>query len=773
MLQVAEALDHASQRDIVHRDIKPSNILVTAQGQAKLVDMGLARLHHLETESEDLTASGVTLGTFDYISPEQARDPRLADVRSDLYSLGCTFYFMLTGRPPFPDGTVLQKLLRHSSEQPVDPRHVRLDLDDEVVEILDKLLAKQPDDRYQQARELIDELHAIADRLDLPHIVRVNTVSIPLRARAMSLALRNLPWVVPMAILVLAVFALDRLWSIDAKVDYAGTEGQFAPLLEDRVVEPPTENAAVETDEDRDDGSPQDATDEGKNAEGTPVTEPKPEAKPASSDGGPGMSEAAADVSAPTKEGELPASKQGKPAVEKPTPDVGQSTKPPTAEPNTSGGDTSMDDPSGKDATGTTDDSPQPKSDASSAASLDVQVERIVVGPIDGAVPDGALVVESVAAACQKAAAVGVDTVELHFNGERQERPFDVTAKQLTIRNGRGFKPTVVFSPSSEDMAQDRQMIRLGSGELDWQGVHLRFELPQQSAGWSLFRLRHISGLKMRDSIVTVRIVDDGGRPLQADAAVFEVENGTALDIPATSQGAGPHVSLQQCIVRGKATVVRTKEVTPFRFVCEQCLLVTSDRLVDAREARSGSRVTGGLNRVTLRHVTAVLGQGMCRFWTNEASHRPVWVTECTDSIVYVTDVQAPIIEWKGIGGIDEIEQPLYMQRGCNFYPGSMTLLRINPTGGPTQYVDFAFGQHDAIWYLEDRPPRFVLSWKETPPLELPEDVQVPADYTLAEREDNPARDVGDGTPAGVNPVALPTVQGDGQKRMAGSSMNL
>ena len=121
VLQVAEALEHASQRQVVHRDIKPSNVLVTAEGRAKLVDMGLARLR-MESDREDLTASGVTLGTFDYISPEQARDPRIADVRSDLYSLGCTFYFMLTGQPPFPDGTLLQKLLSHSSEHPADPR---------------------------------------------------------------------------------------------------------------------------------------------------------------------------------------------------------------------------------------------------------------------------------------------------------------------------------------------------------------------------------------------------------------------------------------------------------------------------------------------------------------------------------------------------------------------------------------------------------------------------------------------------------------------------
>ncbi len=106
-LQIAYALVHASLRGVVHRDIKPSNIILAPGGRAKLVDMGLAR-HFERGGDHGLTQSGMTLGTFDYISPEQARDPRDVDVRSDLYSLGCTLFHMLTGRPPFPGGTVLQ-----------------------------------------------------------------------------------------------------------------------------------------------------------------------------------------------------------------------------------------------------------------------------------------------------------------------------------------------------------------------------------------------------------------------------------------------------------------------------------------------------------------------------------------------------------------------------------------------------------------------------------------------------------------------------------------
>ena len=200
--QVAEALQHAYEREVVHRDIKPSNVLVTATGAAKVVDMGLARNTALDRSTADETATGVTLGTFDYISPEQARNPRDADVRSDLYSLGCTLFYMLTGNPPFPDGTALQKLLSHGSQAPPDPRGWRDDLSDELYEITMKLMAKRPSDRYQAPAELISDLMLLAEVEDLQRSQSPGTLLVTPNIAQHSLLETNLPWLVAVAFLL-------------------------------------------------------------------------------------------------------------------------------------------------------------------------------------------------------------------------------------------------------------------------------------------------------------------------------------------------------------------------------------------------------------------------------------------------------------------------------------------------------------------------------------------------------------------------------------------
>ncbi len=157
--QVTLALEHASESGIVHRDIKPANLLITQSGIVKLTDLGLARA--LDDEETSITRDGTTVGTVDYMSPEQGRSSKAADIRSDLYSLGCTWYHMLTGTPPYPEGNITNKLHAHATAPIPDPRSINDSIPESIVGVLARLMAKKPVDRYQTARELLDDLEAV------------------------------------------------------------------------------------------------------------------------------------------------------------------------------------------------------------------------------------------------------------------------------------------------------------------------------------------------------------------------------------------------------------------------------------------------------------------------------------------------------------------------------------------------------------------------------------------------------------------------------------
>ncbi len=155
LLQVLAALGKSAAVGIVHRDIKPENIMLTRDGDVKVADYGLARV--LLSDDPQLTRAGTTLGTPMYMSPEQIQEGRV-DIRSDLYSLGVTLFHMLAGRPPFTGETPLALAMQHVQAEPPNIAELRVDLPLSLVELINKLLAKDPEHRYSSPNEVLEAL---------------------------------------------------------------------------------------------------------------------------------------------------------------------------------------------------------------------------------------------------------------------------------------------------------------------------------------------------------------------------------------------------------------------------------------------------------------------------------------------------------------------------------------------------------------------------------------------------------------------------------------
>jgi len=206
MRQAALGLQHIHERGLVHRDIKPSNLILcklrprdSGLGTIKILDLGLGRLHegvHGKTKTRlpdgnSLTtltlSSSVTMGTVDYMAPEQALDFHAADIRADIYSLGCVLYFLLTGKPPF-EGTMAVKLMRHQQAEPPDLTQIRPQAPTALVEVVRRMLAKRPDARYQTPGEVAAAMDALLGPSAPPPASNSQTTAVPRRTGSKSRA---------------------------------------------------------------------------------------------------------------------------------------------------------------------------------------------------------------------------------------------------------------------------------------------------------------------------------------------------------------------------------------------------------------------------------------------------------------------------------------------------------------------------------------------------------------------------------------------------------
>jgi len=733
VLQVAEALQHAAMRDVVHRDIKPSNILVTPHKRAKLVDMGLARFHHVDAPQHDLTATGVTLGTFDYISPEQARDPRSADVRSDLYSLGCTFYYMLTGRPPFPDGTVLQKLLSHSSDAPPDPRQFRPQLPEEVSAIIGKMLAKHPEDRYQEPSEVIGELLLLAERLGLAVTSHGAAVWISTGDARISPFERQLPWIVPVVLLFLIVFALSFFSSSQS------SERNRFPRFE--VDATAARRPTVVDPTDAPDEEPTDAVGASEGVE-QPATE-----------------KADADVAGPTADADEESGRET-------DADDGDPVQPATHEPEdgegvTAGGISVADETAGEIAAITpTDDT---------AGGIEVMPEAEDNSSSDSAPPtdlpendtSAALIVGegselTLNEAIEKAmVSSDIEVIELRFSGRENVAPFVLANRELTIRANQQHTPILVFHANAK-AATSNAMIAVDGGELVLEDIHLELYANEMVKGdHALFDLRDVEMVRLVNCTITaVNLAHE--REAERSALAFFNIGADKRESGEGEQQSPLAIDLWHCIARGEATLVRTARMTPIRLSWTNGLFATSERLLEAHGCVA-EQPLGNHMEVYLDHVTAVLERGLC-LTTNskETPHQLTLALRSYDSIL-VTSPEAPLIEQTGIDTVQELQERIDFRGRGNFYPQTEVFWRMAQPGKSANAETMDFAAWLKKWGDDERLAKRLVKWQALPFFDVPHHQHTTADYAVMPHPSNPAyRAASDRTDAGFDAELLP-----------------
>jgi serine/threonine protein kinase len=214
--QAANGLQHAFEHGLVHRDIKPANLLVDRSGVVKILDLGLARFFADEKDDLSQKFNEQVLGTADYLAPEQIEDSHNVGIRADIYSLGATFYFCLTGQPPFTEGTYTQKLLWHQTRKPKAISEFRRDVPVELIAVIDKMMAKAPADRFQTPADVMAAVSALPNGVGAQPMAwetkssRADTTKRPIAAvtREPVAKRQPLPWVVAVGSLLAAGLSL-------------------------------------------------------------------------------------------------------------------------------------------------------------------------------------------------------------------------------------------------------------------------------------------------------------------------------------------------------------------------------------------------------------------------------------------------------------------------------------------------------------------------------------------------------------------------------------
>lgn len=749
--QLAMALHHAAERDVVHRDIKPSNVVLNQSDHVKLVDMGLARLHQIDAPGDDLTASGVTLGTFDYISPEQARDPRVADVRSDIYSLGCTLFFMLTGSPPFPHGTALQKLLSHTNDPAPDPRQFRGDIPDEVVGLMQRMMAKDPNQRYQDPREIIVEIGQMCQRFGWEERHHFPTLIVHSHQRAVGFWERQLTWMGPIA-MVAAIAAGAEIYA-RYRQPVALAVPQFIVPGSPELLGPSTTSASGTANRSSDVREPADA---GVPSGRETTADSQGRADERTGTGRPAGNSAESATANPTAIG---ATTNGSTSVAKttPSPDTARST----AEDEPSDGAAGVEPAIATGDSGSERPRPVGNGESIGRGAGSQATATIVVDPNYEQRPTAATRQSRVVSSLDMALSIAgqdpaIERIELAYHGRLRASAATISGRDLQLVAAEGFDPVVVFQPDPDSMPVIETFLRLDNSRVRIQRIHFELDLPQDSfVPWSLLRVEPGCEVALANTTVTVRTAAPitGTPPDIAIVAAHprtSVTNGSSESQPLDATKLRPvQLALSNCIVRGPVSLVRASEATSLTVDWENGLMA-GDRL--ATIGGTAQSITGDAKIVLrLSHVTAMLQRGLCYLTNNQRFANLIPLDVQCDDTIFLTRNGSVLIEQRGTASSERFQRQVMFTGNRNFYEGFGALWKIASVSEPERTWNPAAWR--TYWRSSENSSRFdAVEWLQPPPTQLPLELHTPNDYRLRESISNPAmRSAADFRNAGVD----------------------
>jgi len=670
-IQVTLALNHLNAEGVVHRDIKPSNIMLTDRGRVKVVDLGLAR-REVSDSIGDLTVAGTTLGTFDYIAPEQARDPRIADIRSDIYSLGCTMYQMLTGQPPYPEGTALQKLLDHQGKSPPDPRSINNTIPTQLAAVIRKMMSSDPMQRYQVPALLLSDLLQIAASMGLRSVPADGIVW----KKSDGIGPRSpigAAWLFG-SVLVICLTALTLSWMGNEPVrsDYVAEldDNPGSPMSPEQFMkvedaaDPSSDTTTTATGDETVTSDAGSSTGENTGADSTPRSDGSPVASlDGSGDSGNTGSLTASSIPIPVP----------LPTLNFQWPGAASVTPPPTETTSVS-------------------PTPVPQSDG-----------RFVLQTPEGSTRSFYTLQAAVADSRSG------DAILLQYNGNPADIPAQppvrISGMNLIIRAADGFRPTLEFmaEPDPGGMTSTLFTVR-NSSSLTVRDIDIRFVMNPDLSADSVAVFRSDSANRLQLSGVGIDVVNDSEQAVSM-FELTDMANGTELNLPVPENEA----VLTNCILRGAADVFRlkTQKRTSIRLLNSCCAV---EGVVFQNVGNASMLQTPGVIDVQMEHVTAIFGRELIHMkdsdeLTGNGAQRvlPSMIVRSEACVFSGCREETRLVLSEGNGYLEDLEQLLTWTGFTNLYHGFDVFWQIDTAAFDysSRRLDFSEWQQGWMAQLE------------------------------------------------------------------------